>query len=169
MNPIQETGHPSQNASTIPRQSSPARPANLTPAPPPQQPKLLDRVREAIRLRHYSRRTEKAYVGWIKRFIFFHGVRHPAEMGKDVDFASNQILVRTGKGDKDRMTLLPLAAKTDLARHLVSVRTQHGMDLGRGAADRDRPANPFTTGGYTLHSKTAAGVLDCELPQCLGF
>jgi integrase len=45
------------------------------------QPRLLDRVRDAIRARHYSRRTEKAYVHWIKRYIFFHGKRHPAEMG----------------------------------------------------------------------------------------
>ena len=46
-------------------------------------PRLLTRVRSAIRLRHYSPRTEKAYVGWIKRFIFFHGVRHPASMGEN--------------------------------------------------------------------------------------
>jgi integron integrase len=38
-------------------------------------------VREAVRLRHYSLRTERAYVGWIKRFILFHGKRHPTEMG----------------------------------------------------------------------------------------
>jgi hypothetical protein len=49
--------------------------------PAPRPPRLLDRVREAIRARHYSRRTEKAYVHWIRRFIFFHGKRHPAEMG----------------------------------------------------------------------------------------
>ncbi|MEK7387029.1 MAG: phage integrase N-terminal SAM-like domain-containing protein [candidate division NC10 bacterium] len=42
------------------------------------KPRLLDRVREAIRARHDSRRTEKAYVHWIKRFIFFPGKRHPA-------------------------------------------------------------------------------------------
>jgi hypothetical protein len=42
--------------------------------------RLLDRVREAIRARHYSRRTEKTYVHWIKRYIFFHGKRHPLEM-----------------------------------------------------------------------------------------
>ena len=41
----------------------------------------LARVREAIQVRHYSRRTEQAYVHWIKRFIFFHGIRHPAKMG----------------------------------------------------------------------------------------
>src|SRR5688572_11218603 len=45
-------------------------------------PKLLDQVRQAIRTRHYSYRTEKAYVHWIKRFIFFHNKRHPAEMGE---------------------------------------------------------------------------------------
>jgi len=44
-------------------------------------PRLLDQVREAIRLRHYSIRTEQAYTDWIKRFILFHGKRHPREMG----------------------------------------------------------------------------------------
>src|SRR5438094_3163981 len=47
------------------------------------RPHLLDRVRDAIRGRHYSRRTEKAYVAWIKRYIFFHAKRHPAEMGAE--------------------------------------------------------------------------------------
>lgn len=52
-------------------------------APTGHRPKLLDQVREAIRMRHYSVRTEEAYVGWIKRFILFHGKRHSLEMGKD--------------------------------------------------------------------------------------
>jgi hypothetical protein len=52
------------------------------PAEAPK-PRLLDRVRQAIGTRHYSRRTEKAYVHWIKRYVFFHGKRHPAEMGAD--------------------------------------------------------------------------------------
>lgn len=43
-------------------------------------PKLLDRVRQAIRVRHYSRRTEDAYVHWVRRYILFHGKRHPSEM-----------------------------------------------------------------------------------------
>ena len=47
------------------------------PASAPK-PRLLDRVREAIRARHYSRRTEKTYVAWIRRYIFFHGKRHPS-------------------------------------------------------------------------------------------
>jgi hypothetical protein len=41
----------------------------------------MDRVREALRVRHYSLRTERAYLGWIKRYILFHGKRHPLEMG----------------------------------------------------------------------------------------
>jgi Phage integrase, N-terminal SAM-like domain len=44
------------------------------------KPRLLDRVRQTLRSRHYSRRTEEAYVAWIRRYIFFHGKRHPAEM-----------------------------------------------------------------------------------------
>jgi integron integrase len=53
--------------------------------PPPQKPqkppKLLDRVRNAARARHYSERTEEAYVLWIRRFILFHDKRHPSAMG----------------------------------------------------------------------------------------
>jgi site-specific recombinase XerD len=51
------------------------------PPPTPQPPWLLDRVRAVIRACHYSRRTEKAYAAWIRRFILFHGKRHPTEMG----------------------------------------------------------------------------------------
>ena len=199
--------------------------------PAPQQPRLLDRVRAALRTRHYSRRTEKAYVHWIKRYIFFHGKRHPAEMGaaevtafltalavrdrvaastqnqalnallflyreilgvelpwldglvrakrpqhlptvltreevrtvleqldraprlmalllygaglrlleccrlriKDVDFATNQITIRDGKGSKDRVTMLPSAVKIDLARHVERARALHQRDLAAGA------------------------------------
>ena len=49
--------------------------------PTPPKPRLLDRVREAVRARHCSRRTEKTYVAWIRRYILFHGKRHPAQMG----------------------------------------------------------------------------------------
>ena len=54
-------------------------------SPLPQAPKqrLLDRFREDLRLHHYSRRTEKAYVHWIRRYILFHGKRHPSEMGAE--------------------------------------------------------------------------------------
>src|SRR5215471_19212878 len=46
------------------------------------KPKLLDQVRQAIRTRHYSLRTEKVYTHWVKRFILFHNKRHPREMGE---------------------------------------------------------------------------------------
>jgi integron integrase len=195
------------------------------------KPRLLDRVRAAIRARHYSRRTEDAYVAWIRRFILFHGKRHPVEMAapeitrfltslavdgrvasstqnqalsavlflyrevlqqdipwldeivrarrperlpvvltrdevramltrlagptrlmaylmyggglrlleccrlriQDVDFGANQIVVRAGKGDKDRVTVLPATVKADLARHLERMHAQHQTDLRSGA------------------------------------
>ncbi|MGZ8244026.1 integron integrase [Methylomagnum sp.] len=55
-----------------------------TPAAPistPTPPKLLDQVRAKLRLKHYSLRTERAYTDWIKRYILFHGKRHPKDMG----------------------------------------------------------------------------------------
>jgi len=200
---------------------------NHTRTPPPR---LLDRVRLAIRARHYSFRTEEAYVAWVKRFILFHGKHHPAEMGepeinrfltdlavnrkvsastqnqalsallflyqhvlnqpigwvnpavrakrperlpvvltkqevkavldlmegspkriaallygaglrlteclqlrvKDIDFAANQIVVRHGKGQKDRLTVLPAMVKGPLAAHLDRVRRLHQQDLHEG-------------------------------------
>ena len=199
-------------------------------APSFAKPKLLDEVRQAIRARHYSPKTEESYVHWIKRFIFFHHKRHPAQMGekeigqflsglatdrqvsastqnqalnailflyrdalrkeigyidgvvrakrphrlpvvltrqevksilsaldhsdwlmvmllygaglrlmeclqlrvKDIDFTTKQIVVRAGKGDKDRHTMLPTAAKQPLATHLELVKEQHRRDLERG-------------------------------------
>ena len=51
--------------------------------PAENKPKLLDQVRNVIRIKHYSSRTEQAYVDWIKRFILFHGKRHPGEMAEE--------------------------------------------------------------------------------------
>jgi len=51
------------------------------PSPLSRPPKLLDRVRARLRVLHYAIRTEEAYVGWVRRYILFHGKRHPAEMG----------------------------------------------------------------------------------------
>ena len=47
----------------------------------PLRPRLVDQMREAIRRNHYSLKTEKAYIRWVRRFIYFHGKRHPAQMG----------------------------------------------------------------------------------------
>ena len=55
----------------------------ITEHPPVQKkPKLLDQVRYVLRTKHYSMKTEEAYLHWIKRFILFHNKRHPKEMGE---------------------------------------------------------------------------------------
>jgi integron integrase len=71
-------------------------PTSVSRASGQGKPKLLDRVRDAIRFKHYSVRTEHAYADWIKRFILFHGKRHPKAMGAEEvraflsDLAANQ-------------------------------------------------------------------------------
>lgn len=195
-----------------------------------ESPKLLDQVRGKIRLKHYSIRTEQAYLHWITRFILFYGKRHPREMGpaqveafltdlavegkvaastqnqaksallflyrevleeelpwldgveraqepkrlpvvltreevaavlaalppicdliagllygsglrileavrlrvKDVEFSRKEILVRDGKGFKDRITMLPGKLVEPLTKHLERVRTLHERDLAAG-------------------------------------
>jgi hypothetical protein len=65
--------------------------SSLTPAPSPNKPKLLDEVRQLLRTRHYSLRTEEAYVSWIRRYILFHGKRHPRDLAAKAvsEFLSN--------------------------------------------------------------------------------
>ena len=106
--------------------------------------KLLDQVRDRIRLKHYSIRTEKFYISWIKRYILFHDKRHPKDMGEkeiesflthlavDLNFEMNQIVVRNGKGAKDRVTVLAENAKPDLKAHLEKVKMLHEEDLAKG-------------------------------------
>jgi len=199
----------------------------------PDSPKLLDQVRERIRVKHYSIRTETQYLQWIRRFILFHGKRHPREMGgpeveaflshlatagnvsastqsqalsallflyrevlgvdlpwmdnvvrakkpkrlpsvlsrsevgqvldrmegtyglmarllygsgmrlmeccrlrvKDVDFARREILVREGKGNKDRVTMLPEALVQPLKDHLAWRRRLYEDDVAQGMAE----------------------------------
>lgn len=65
-------------------QDNPApKPDTNSAEPAPDQPprKLLDEARDAIRVRHYSIRTEASYVGWIRRCILFHGKQHPRALG----------------------------------------------------------------------------------------
>ena len=71
---------PKANSIAIPSKAATQCP-RVVPKPP-QKPKLLDRLREALRSRHYSRRTEQTYCHWVKRFIYFHNVRHPALMAE---------------------------------------------------------------------------------------
>jgi len=57
--------------------------AGVGPASPVRdgRPRLLEQMRSAIRARHYSRATERAYVRWVRRLVRFHGMRHPNELG----------------------------------------------------------------------------------------
>ncbi len=222
-----------------------------TGVPPPdgKPPRLLDQVRAACRLRHYSLRTEQAYVAWIVRFIRFHGLRHPREMGaaqinafltdlavkgrvsastqnqafsallflyqkvletdpgqiqgvvrakrprrlpvvltadevarvlgqregtyrliasllygsglrlmeclrlrvQDVDLERRELLVRHGKGGKDRRTMIPASLFGDLRRQLERIRTLHRRELAQGRGQvllpdaMDRKAPQATT------------------------
>ena len=201
------------------------------------RPRLLDQVRDTIRRKYYSRRTEEAYVFWIRRFIYFTGKRHPATLGepevtaflshlaigrhvaaatqnqalsallflykevlgqelgwldgvqratrpprlptvltrdeterllatmvgtrwllasllygaglrvieclrlrvKDVDLSYRQILVRDGKGEKDRVTVLPEALIEPMRAHLERVRMLHARDLQQGYGEVHLP------------------------------
>lgn len=56
---------------------------NAPPSGAPKEPRLLDRVREVLRFKHYSLRTEEAYIGWIRRYVVFHGKQHPESLGTE--------------------------------------------------------------------------------------
>jgi site-specific recombinase XerD len=66
------------------------------PPPPTATPKLLDRVRQAVRVRGYSLRTEESYTDWCRRYVLYHGKRHPAEMGalEVTDFLTHLAVTR---------------------------------------------------------------------------
>jgi integron integrase len=202
-----------------------------------ERPRLFDVVREVVRRRHYSYRTEETYLHWIKRFVFFSGKRHPRELGaaevtaflnhlvaqrhvaaatqnqalsallflykevlalplpwlegieharrpvrrptvltqaeaqrllaqmhgtkwlmasllygagmrlrecltlrvKDLDFGYRQILIRDGKGGKDRVTMLPGPLVAPLQAHLVRVKALHEQDIADGCGDVELP------------------------------
>ncbi len=65
-------------------------------------PKLLDQVRDKLRVKHYSIRTEQVYVGWIKRYIHFHGKRHPNNLvAQDIEAFLTHLAVpaRVGRNE----------------------------------------------------------------------
>ena len=86
----------------------------------PVTPRILDQVRDQIRVRHYSLRTEEAYVNWIKRFILFHGKRHPRQMGgpEVAMFLSNLAVDRNVSANTQN---LALAATLFLYRTVLEI------------------------------------------------
>ena len=86
---------------------------------PPGQPRLLDRVRHAIRARHYSLRTEEAYVAWIRRYILFHRKRHPIEMDEtEINAFVTHLAVDEGVGSSTQTQAL--SALLFLYRHVLA-------------------------------------------------
>ena len=90
---------------------------------------FLNEVIAAIRVRHYSIRTEQAYVGWVRRFFVFHGKRHPAEMGvaEVGDFLTH--LAVTGNVAASTQNQALNALLIPLQRHLSGVKNTHEKDL----------------------------------------
>jgi len=70
---------------------------SLQASPPQNKPKLLDEVRDVIRRKHFSIRTEQTYVDWVRRFILFHNKRHPREMAETEITAFLTHLARDGR------------------------------------------------------------------------
>lgn len=113
-----------------------AAPRNATPSPVAQRPRLLDQVRAAIRTRHYSLRTEEAYVHWIKRYIIHHGKRHLMDMGApEIEaFLSNLATERSVAASTQNQAL---AALLFLYRHVLDQELERGLAGWRPADSGD--------------------------------
>lgn len=109
------------------------------------KPRLLDQVRDTIRVKHYSPKTEDAYIGWIRRFIFYHGQRHPAEMGADqvAQFLSHLALERRVAASTQNQAFNALVFLYHQVLHIdlgTIVRSQHERDLHQGLGRVPLPA-----------------------------
>ncbi len=113
----------------------------VVPAKPPTasgKPKLLEQLRRALRSRHYSRRTEQAYCRWVKRFIFFHRVRHPKGMGEP---EINAFLTHLAVEDKVSASTQnqALSALLFLYRHVLEREVGELGDVIRAGKPRHLP------------------------------
>ncbi|MFQ5697103.1 MAG: integron integrase [Myxococcota bacterium] len=104
----------------------------------PRRPKLLERVRSTLRLRHYSRRTEEAYVSWIRRFILFHHKRHPADLGTPeiVAFLSELAVGRHVSASTQNQALCALLF---LYRHVLTIEVEGLDEVVRARRSRHLP------------------------------
>jgi integron integrase len=103
-----------------------------------EQPRLMDRVRGAIRVRHYSRRTEEAYTIWIRRYIFFHQKKHPAAMGaEEVNAFLTDLAVRRNVSASTQAQAL--SALVFLYRHVLDDPLPWLEDVVRASRPRRLP------------------------------
>jgi len=134
---------PTRNPVSVSVSDQPSISATVQPLG--QQVKLLDRLREALRARHYSPRTEESYRHWAKRYIFFHNVRHPAEMaepeinalwGWQFLFPQEKRWVNPQTGEQGRHHVDPAilqrvvkaaAAKTGITKHATCHTLRHSF------------------------------------------
>ena len=104
---------------------------------PPQ--KLLDRVREKIRVKHYSIRTEEAYTYWIKKFIYFNNKRHPSEMGElEIEAFLTHLALRENVSPSTQNQALN--ALVFLYRHVLEKELNDKIDAVRSSKPRKLPA-----------------------------
>jgi integron integrase len=105
---------------------------------PTRPPKLIDLVRRALRVRHYSPRTERAYCGWIRRFIFFHGKRHPSELGAQQvrSFLEHLAVERRVSASTQNQAL---AALIFLYGEVLAIRLEKDLSLPRAAQPERLP------------------------------
>jgi integron integrase len=104
----------------------------------PKPKKLLDQVRDAIRLKHYSYRTEQTYVGWIRRYILFHNKRHPREMGyQEVEMFLTFLAVENQVSASTQNQAL--SALLFLYRHVLNQELEQPLDAVRAKPSRYLP------------------------------
>ena len=116
--------------------------AILSGAEPPRPPKLLEQVRDAIRRKHYSLRTEDTYVHWIKRFIYFHGKRHARELGEAEVTAFLNDLARVRKvasATQNQALSAVLGMPLGWLDGLFGAKALHESDRASGHGDVEMP------------------------------
>jgi Phage integrase, N-terminal SAM-like domain len=148
-----------------------------------REPKLLDRVRGAMRVRHMKWSTEKSYLSWIRRYIIFHGKRHPAEMGaaEISAFLTDLATKKRVSASTQNQALCALRGSTppptkngagSTSSHLASVRRTAGREPYGGSTCRPehrsgRSGMPFAALVFTSTPRATR----CDtpsLPNCFG-
>ncbi|MEZ4733637.1 MAG: phage integrase N-terminal SAM-like domain-containing protein [Caldilineaceae bacterium] len=104
-----------------------------------QKPKkLLDRVLDAIRVKHYSYRAEQTYVEWVERFIRFHGVRHPAEMNvPEIEAFLTHLAIERNVSPSTQNQAL--SALLFLYRHVLNIELTARIDAVRAKKEKHLP------------------------------